>query len=163
MLKRSVGAVLGFLMVASGVAFAQNAHFIGTPKASFVEDFDLAVAFKEAGLGNTPVTYTATATAGGSCACVTHSGNCPAAANKFPPIGVTGTVTIPPARNGQITGTVIVEEPDCTQVAPSQCPNGQTNTLVSISYSDITLTDETDGVSSGTSPTSLSATPATCP
>jgi hypothetical protein len=37
-------------------------------------------------------------------------------------------VTIPPARNGQITGTVVVEEPDCTQVAPSECPNEQTNT-----------------------------------
>lgn len=121
------------------------------------------MAFKEAGLGNTPVTYTVTASADGSCACVTHKGNCPAAANKFPPIGVTGTVTIPPARNGQINGTVVVEEPDCTTVAPSECPNGQTNTLVSISYSDITLTDTTDGVSSGTSPTSLSATPFTCP
>lgn len=35
MLRKSVGALLGFLLFASGVAFAQNAHFIGTPKASF--------------------------------------------------------------------------------------------------------------------------------
>src|SRR5215469_8858141 len=75
-----------------GPARAQNAHFIHTPTATLQAEADdpvaedLAVAFKEAGVGdNVSITYNVNATASGSCACVTNSGNCPAAANKFPP------------------------------------------------------------------------------
>jgi hypothetical protein len=148
-------------------AFAQNAHFVGTPKASFTEDFDLAVAFKEAGLGsNVNIDYTVTATAEGSCACVTKSGNCPAAANKFPPTGVSGTGTFSSGKNGSITHTIVAEEPECQSVSPATCPHGQTNTLVSLTYTDITITDTTSdpNVSSPTSPTTLTAEGlATCP
>ena len=166
MLRKSVGALLGFLLVASGIAFAQNAHFVGTPKASFTEDFDLAVAFKEAGLGNDAlITYNVTATASGSCACVTHKGNCPAAANKFPPIGVLGTGTFSSGKNGAISQTIVTEEPECQQVSPATCPGGQTNTLVSLSYSNIQIEDTTTPV--GPVPTSPSTLDAgnifTCP
>jgi hypothetical protein len=166
MLRTSVVALLGFLLVASGTAFAQNGHFVGTPKASLTEDFDLAVAFKEAGLGdNVSITYNVTATASGSCACVTKSGNCPAAANKLPPIGVLGTGTFSSGKNGSISQTIVTEEPDCQQVSPSTCPGGQTNTLVSLTYSDIKIEDTTTPVGPvPTSPSSLTAgTIFTCP
>lgn len=159
-----LGVLLGFLFTASGMAFAQNPHFIGTPQASLTEDFDLAVKFKEAGLGsNQLITYNVTATASGSCACVTHSGNCPAAANKFPPIGVLGTGTFSSGKNGTISQTIVAEEPECQQVSPATCPNGQTNTLVSITYTNIAITDTTTPVGPvPTSPDTLSASTSAC-
>jgi hypothetical protein len=158
------------LLLFQGVASAQNAHFVGTPKASLTEDFaaepaetvkdDLAVAFKEAGLGdNEQITYSVTATASGSCACVTNSGNCPAAANKFPPTGVSNTGTFNSGKNGTISQTINVEEPDCQQVTNATCPPGQTNTLVSLSYSNVAIEDTTTTVGPvTTSPSSITVT-----
>lgn len=154
------------LLLGPGVAWAQNAHFVGTPKASFSDDYDLAVAFKEAGLGNNQnITYSVNATATGACACVTNSGNCPAAANKFPPTNVTGTATFNSGKNGSISQTIDTDPPTCQTLSPATCPRGQTNTLTSITYSDITITDTTTPVGPvATSPSSLSATDIfTCP
>jgi hypothetical protein len=153
------------LFALQSVASAQNPHFVGTPKASFSTDFDLAVAFKEAGLGaNELITYETDATATGSCACVTKSGNCPSAANKFPPIEVTGTGTFSSGKNGTISQTIDSTPPTCQQLSPATCPGGQTNTLASITYSDITITDTTTTVGPvAASPSSLSATIFTCP
>jgi hypothetical protein len=166
MLRKSIAALLGLLLTSSGIAFAQNPHFVGTPKASLTADFAVAVQFKEAGLGsNQKIDYLVSATASGSCACVTHSGNCPNAANKFPPTEVSGQGSFTSGKNGSISATVTTDVPDCLTVSPSSCPNGQTNTLVSISYSDIAITDTTTPVGPvATSPNSLAATNIfTCP
>jgi hypothetical protein len=165
-LRKSTAALLGLLLTASGIAFAQNPHFVGTPKASLTDDFAVAVKFKEAGLGsNQRIDYLVSATASGSCACVTHSGNCPAAANKFPPTEVSGQGSFNSGKNGSISAIVTTDPPDCQQISPSSCPNGQTNTLISISYSDIAITDSTTPVGPvATSPNSLAATNIfTCP
>jgi hypothetical protein len=153
------------LLLLQSVASAQSPHFVGTPTASFTEDFDLAVAFKEAGLGSAvTIDYAVTATASGSCACVTKSGNCPAAANKIPPTTVGGTGSFTSTKAGNIVGTVVAEEPECQQVSPATCPGGQTNTLTSVSYSDITIEDTSTPVGPvPTKPSSLSATIFTCP
>jgi hypothetical protein len=96
---------------------------------------------------------------------VTHSGNCPAAAKKFPPTEVSGQGSFTSGKNGSISATVTTDVPDCLTVSPSTCPNGQTNTLVSISYSDIAITDTTTPVGPvATSPSALAATNIfTCP
>jgi hypothetical protein len=154
------------LLFGPGVAWAQSPHFVGTPQASFSADFDLAVAFKEAGLGNNQtITYNVNATATGACACVTNSGNCPAAANKFPPTNVTGTGTFTSGKNGSISQTIDTDPPTCQQLSPATCPRGQTNTLASITYSNITITDTTTPVGPvDASPGTLSATDIfTCP
>jgi hypothetical protein len=163
LLRVLLAATIGIL-VSRGGALAQNAHFVKTPTASFTEDFDILSTFKEAGVGNNvSITYNLTATATGACACVTKNGNCPQAANKIPPIGVLGTGTLESDKNGNIVGSLIAEEPECQQVSPATCPHGQTNTLTSISYSDITLTDTNNNVSSLTKPSALSATIFSCP
>jgi hypothetical protein len=148
------------LLFGPGVAWAQNPHFVGTPTASLTEDFALAVSFKEAGLGsNVQITYEVDATASGSCRCVTNSGTCPAAANKFPPTNVSGTGTFSSGKNGTISQTIETDAATCQQLSPSTCPGGQTNTLVSITYTDITITDETTPVGPvPTRPSTLSAT-----
>jgi hypothetical protein len=161
---RSIGALCGFLLMASGMAFAQNPHFVGIPKASLTTDFAVAVKFKEAGLGaNENINYTVSAQASGACACVTHNGNCPAAVNKFPPIQVTGEGTFNSGRNGSISGTITTDPPECQQISPASCPRGQTNTLVSIAYTNITIKDDTTSVGPVlTSPDTLSASNSTC-
>ena len=155
-----------FALLLPGAASAQNAHFVGTPTAAFSSDFDLAVSFKEAGLGsNENIAYLVSATASGSCACVTHNGNCPAAANKFPSTNVTGTGTFSSGKNGAISQTIDTNPPECQTLTPASCPRGQTNTLVEITYSNITITDTTTPVGPvGTKPSTLSATDIfTCP
>src|SRR5215472_7106425 len=89
------GISLAVALLGGGIAYAVSPHFTGTPTASLKAEaddpaaLDLAVDFKEAGLGtNQLITYNVTTTVSGSCACVTNSGNCPAAANKFPPTTV---------------------------------------------------------------------------
>jgi hypothetical protein len=161
---RSISVLFGFLLMASGMAFAQNPHFVGTPKASLTNDFAVAVKFKEAGLGaNENINYTVSAEASGACACVTHNGNCPAAANKFPPTQVTGEGTFNSGRNGSISGTITTDAPACQEISPASCPKGQTNTLVSITYTNITIEDITTTVGPvPTSPDTLSASNSTC-
>ena len=157
---------VAFALLLPGAASAQNPHFVGTPKAAFSQDFDLAVSFKEAGLGsNQQIDYLVSAIASGSCACVSHSGNCPAAANKFPPTNVTGTGTFSSGKNGTISQTIDTDPPECQSLAPASCPHGQTNTLVEITYSNITITDTTTPVGPvSTTPSTLSATDIfTCP
>lgn len=163
-LGTSAGALLGLVLITSGAAFAQNPHFVGTPKASLTQDFALAVKFKEAGLGaNENINYLVSAEASGACACVTKSGNCPSAANKFPPAEVTGTGTFNSGKNGSISGTITTDPPDCQQLSPATCPNGQTNSLVSITYAHIQITDTTTPVGPvPTSPDTLSVSTSAC-
>jgi hypothetical protein len=117
----------------------------------------LAVAFKEAGLGDNVIVHYAVMTdVSGSCACVTNSGNCPSAANKFPPTTVVTPGMFNSGKNGNVVATIITEEPDCQQVSPATCPKGQTNTLVSLTYADITITDTDNHVGPvDTSPSSI--------
>jgi hypothetical protein len=154
----------GFLFLASTRASAQSAHFIHTPTASLTNDYALAVSFKEAGLGdNQSVTETVTAVASGACACVTKNGNCPAAANKFPPVEVSGSGSFESTKNGSVTGTVTTDAPECQQISPASCPRGQTNTLVSITYTNIAITDVTNSVGPvATNPDTLSASNSAC-
>ncbi len=161
---KSIGAMVGFILMASGIALAQNPHFVGTPKASLTDDFAVAVKFKEAGLGaNQLINYTVSAQASGACACVTHSGNCPAAANKFPPTEVSGTGAFNSGKNGSISATITTDVPECQQISPATCPHGQTNTLVSITYTNITIKDDTTPVGPvPTSPDTLSASSSAC-
>lgn len=61
--------------------------------------------------------------------------------------------------NGQITQSLTVAPPAATPF----CPPGQTEVLASVSYTNIQITDTTNGVTASATPSSLSATFFVCP
>ncbi len=84
-------------------------HFIGTPTGVLDTSGDYVASFKEAGLGDTPITYSLTAAKETfTFQCFTKSGNMPSGSpNSVSFSGQTSFVTITP-RNGQITGSVFL-------------------------------------------------------
>jgi len=105
----------------------------------------LTVSFKEAGLGtNQLITYVASADASATYVCVNRGGANPSAQNKTTVAGpVSATGTFSSGKNGQVTGSLTVNPP------PSDitCPPGQSLELALVTYSNVTITDTTNGVS----------------
>ena len=151
---------------AAGIVWADSPHFINSQtKAVIVQNGDLVVSWKEAGLGdNVSIDYEASANASATCTCVSHSGRCPNAANKVTvggPVSATGTFTS--GKNGSINGQLEVSPPPCPPSDPPTCGNGQKLVLSAVTYTDIALTDLTNGIDATGLPTSLSKTFFTCP
>ena len=150
------------------VALAQNSHFLGTLTAAPGSDgddtnaadpkgSDVAVSFKEAGLGNNvSITYVADANFTGTYACINGGGKHPSATNKETVSGpVSGTGTFSSGKNGTISQSVNIEEAGPGSFA---CPSGQSLILAFVSYTGITLTDTTTPVGPvAATPGSLSA------
>jgi hypothetical protein len=150
------------LAVGLGVAWAANPHFIFA-KASLDKENNLVIAFKEAGLGsNQLIHYVASADSTATYQCVNHGGKCPQAANKTTVSGpVSGEATFSSGKNGQITQSLTVSPPPLP--ADFSCPNGQVLEVAAVTYSNITLTDTTNGIPADVTPTSLSASANVCP
>ena len=90
------------------------------------------------GLGNIDVCVTSTATVNLSCACVSHSGSCPQAANKATiPTTFKSSATLQP-KNGRVNTTVSLpislNDQSCT--APEGCGSGQTVKLIEFTTQD---------------------------
>src|SRR6266481_4887742 len=136
-----------FLSFITTVAFAQSAHFTKATE-TLQTDGDLALKFKEAGLGNALTTsYLASANASVTCTCVTKSGNCPNAGNKVTSssdVSAAGTFDV---KNGAVSATLVISAPSCPSGAPPTCGGGQRLILSAFSYTDITLTDTTNNIS----------------
>jgi hypothetical protein len=118
-MKRLSIIIVAVLALSSFMAItvrASSPHFIGTPTATLNSAGDYCVTFKEAGLGNTPITYTLTAADGTTFTfqCFTKSSNTPQGApNGVSPSTVSTTSTITPT-NGQITATIcLTPQQDC--------------------------------------------------
>jgi hypothetical protein len=161
-LKRRV--VVAVLMVAGGVALAASPHFINA-NATIDNDGNLVVSWKEAGLGtNQLIDYQASAFATAECTCVSHSGRCPSAANKVTTSGeVSGFGSFSSGKNGNVNGSITVEPPACPPSDPPTCGNGQHLVLSAVTYTQISLTDLTNGIPASDLPTSLSKTFFSCP
>ena len=133
----------------AGVAYADSPHFISASDAIITTDGpagtdlgDLVVSWKEAGLGNNVVIdYTAAANGTAEYACINNGGNHPQASNKETvngPVSASGAFSS--GMNGQITASLTAEEPGPGNFS---CPNGQSFVLASVSYTDVSITDET--------------------
>ncbi|MFL0267240.1 hypothetical protein [Candidatus Clostridium radicumherbarum] len=118
-------------------------HFINA-KGSIDNKGVLTVTFKEAGLGdNVLIDYTLSASAMAVYQCVNNGGGCPQAANKQTATGpVSSTGSFSSGKNGQVTASLQVSPP---QVNPF-CPNGQHQELLDVSYTGVTLKDDTNNV-----------------
>ena len=143
--KSSLAAFLTLLlalMMASSTA--ANGAFFHSYSASVGSDGDLVVSFDERGLGNSEITYVLTADAEATWACINGGGKNPSAQNKRDFFGeVTGGATFDP-KNGRVQNSV-----SAGPLGPDDfsCPNGQRLVLAVVSYSNIVLTDTTNGIS----------------
>lgn len=131
------------LVMGAPAALAVNAHFVSA-SGTVNSDGSLTVKFKEAGLGtNQNIDYTLTAQGTATWVCVNKGGANPSAQNKTTvngPVSASGTFNS--GKNGNVTASLTVQPP------PSDIsyPKGQTLMLASASYTDVTLTDTTNGI-----------------
>jgi hypothetical protein len=145
MRKIGIIAVLSVLLVAvsASVALAVAAKFHST-SSSVNSNGALVVNFDERGVGEGDINYTLTADATATYACLNGGGRNPSAANKRSfEDQVSGGGTFQ-AKNGRVTASLTAGP----LLAPSfTCPNGQRRVLASVSYTNIVLTDTTNGSS----------------
>jgi hypothetical protein len=120
-------------------AQADSPHFINCSASGVNSDGSLNACFKISGLGqNVTITVTATADATATYGCLNHGQQCPNAANK---ISVGGKVSqsgqFTSGKNGSVTACLGVEPPP----PPStfSCPKGQDLVLVSVSYTNVSV------------------------
>jgi hypothetical protein len=134
----------GVVMASAPAALADSPHFIkatGTLNA----DGSLTVNFKEAGLGtNQNINYELSGQGTAVYVCVNRGGGNPSASNKTAVAGpVSATGTFSSGKNGQVTASLTVQPP----FQDIGCPPGQSQQLASVTYTGMTLTDTTNGVS----------------
>lgn len=130
---------------------APDARFANVPKpgahfqsatASLV-GADLVASFREVGLGVGNVTETLSATATAEYACQNNGGQFPNDPRKQSVSGpVSATQDFPVAKNGHVEGSLSISAPASTLA----CPGGQHVVMVSVSYTDVTLSDVTNQV-----------------
>jgi hypothetical protein len=140
----TVAAVtLAMLVVGSTAAMADAPKF-HRATSSVNDDGALVVSFDERGLGNDNIDYTLTADATALYACINGGGKHPQAANKEAFEGqVAGGGSFEP-KNGRVVASLTAGP----LLAPSfTCPPGQTRVLAAVTYTNIVLTDTTNGVS----------------
>jgi hypothetical protein len=104
----------------------------------------LVVSFDERGLGNENVDYTLTADATALYACLNRGGNHPQAANKEQFQGQVSTGASIEPKNGRVVADLTAGPLAAPQFT---CPSGQQRVLAAVTYTNIVLTDTTNGVS----------------
>ena len=150
--------LLGLAVVATA-ALAASPKFLRAPSATLGSP-KVIVNWTEVGLGLTDgVNYVASATAAARFQCVNLGGNCPAASNKedvLTNVAVGGDFRVD---NGKITGSLTIPAPPSTLV----CPGNQVVGVVSVVFTNITLADTTNDVTSLTNPRELTYLAPECP
>jgi hypothetical protein len=147
-MRRTIGVLIAAcasLALAVPVALADSPHFIRA-SGSLNNDGSLTVNFKEAGLGtNQNIDYTLTADATVTYVCVNRGGANPSASNKTTVSGpVSASGTFNSGKNGQVTASLTVQPPSPGSFS---CPPGQSLQIAQVSYSNIVVTDTTNGES----------------
>jgi hypothetical protein len=139
-------------LIMASPASAAGAKFHST-SSSVTNTGALVVSFDERGLGTTsPIDYTLSADAEATYACINGGNKHPQAANKetkdYP---VAGNTSVEP-KNGRVVSSITATP------APSagefSCPGGQRLVLADVSYTNIWLTDTTNGVTTQVAPVS---------
>jgi len=139
-----LAAAISLAVSSTSASATSGAHFFNDTAAAVNDSGALVVTIDEAGVGQQQVDYTLTANATAVWACINGGGNHPKAANKET---VTGQVSSS-ASFSPINGRVMATMPPTGPLSPGAftCPSGQTLVLASASYTDIVLTDLTNGV-----------------
>ena len=136
-----LGAVMVTAALAATPALATSPHFI-TASAARSGD-NLVVSWKEAGLGdNLNIDYSATATASRVDSCVNGGNNVPSDPKKtttVAQVSANGTFSV---KNGSVTASLTLNPPATTL----SCPKGQKATLISLTYTNVRITDLTNNI-----------------
>ena len=134
-------AVASIVFAAPALAAAPKFH---SATSSVDNSGALVVSFDERGLGNLNVDYTLTADATAVYACINGGGKHPQAANKETiNAEVSGNASFEP-KNGRVAADISAGPPSAGSFS---CPSGQRLVLASVSYTNIVLTDVSNGVS----------------
>jgi hypothetical protein len=144
-LKPLAVAAIAFLvaLVMANPASAAAAKF-HSATGSVDNAGSLVVSFDERGLGNDNIDYSLTADATALYACINGGGKHPQAANKEAFEGqVSGGASFEP-KNGRVIADITAGPLEAPEF---QCPSGQKRVLAAVSYSNIVLTDTTNGTS----------------
>jgi hypothetical protein len=137
----TVALVATMAFVAAAAADAPKFH---SATSSVNNAGALVASWDERGLGNTNIDYTLTADASAVYACINGGGKHPQAANKETVNAeVSATGSFEP-KNGRVQASLTAGPPSAGSFS---CPNGQRLVLASVSYTNIVLTDTTNGVS----------------
>jgi hypothetical protein len=135
-----VAVLAGAIAALSTVAFADSAHFIGTPTCSKSSSGVLTCSGKAAGLGNGPtVAFLSADSINATYVCRNHGGNIAPGQGTFtgPVAGQQQEIT---PRNGQITFSPSLEPPANPTPAEAGCPNGKwTVERTSLTYVNVVL------------------------
>lgn len=132
------------MVLAAPSALAVSPHFVSASAAA--SGTNLVVSFKEAGLGtNQLINYTASADASATYVCVNKGGANPSASNKTTvngPVSASGTFNS--GKNGNVTASLTLSPP----APPStfSCPKGQSQATAEVSYTNVAITDTTNGI-----------------
>lgn len=141
-LRNIVAAIAALVVVlaTAAVALADSPHFIKA-SATINNSGQLVCSFKEAGLGTTATSADISCSADASVTyqCWNNGGKHPKAGNKETLAGPVSNEDTFPIRNGQATGSIVVDPPGPGDFG---CPNGQTLFLEDVSYTNIELTGE---------------------
>src|SRR5688500_14869235 len=136
-------------LVVAALAFAAAPAIAAAPKFHSVSSTvnsagALVVSFDERGLGNENVTYTLSATGTATYACINRGGKNPSAANKRTVSSlVTDSESFEP-KNGRVVASLSAGPPSAGDFT---CPPGQRLVFAGVSYTNVVLTDTTNGVS----------------
>lgn len=124
-------------------ASADSPHFVRA--TATLSGANLTVSFKEAGLGtNQLITYVASANATATYVCVNRGGGNPSASNKTTVSGpVSATGQFSSGKNGQVTASLTISPPG---PGGFSCPPGQSRELAEVTYTNVAITDSTNGV-----------------
>jgi hypothetical protein len=140
--------LLATVALVASMAFAGSALAQGAPKfhaatSAVNNDGALVASWDERGLGNANIDYTLSADAEAVYACINRGGNHPEAANKETiNAEVSANGSFEP-KNGRIQASLTAGPPSAGSFT---CPGGQRLVLASVAYTNIVLTDTTNGV-----------------
>jgi hypothetical protein len=140
----AVPLAVAALLMAAPAAFATSPHFVSA--SASLSGTNLVVSFKEAGLGtNQLISYTASANATETVVCVNKGGANPSASNKTTisgPVSKTGEFSS--GKNGNVTASLTLSPPSIP--SSFSCPNGQKEATAQVTYTDVSITDNTNGI-----------------
>lgn len=141
MLVAAVAATCAATTVAQATS---GAHFMPDTTDSVNSSGALVVSIDEAGVGNATVNYSVSTNATATYACINGGGNHPKASNKETfASALTGGGSFSPI-NGRVMASFSVGPLSADGFS---CPSGQSLVLAAVSYSNVVLTDTTNGVS----------------
>jgi hypothetical protein len=142
---KPLGTIIWLLSSISAVN-AVNPHFVKAT-AQLSSSGDLDVSWTEAGLGSgETINYEVTASASATYACFNKGNKNPQATNKrTTTASISQSAPFTANKSGNIVGQTTIFH--LSPPSDFSCPGGQTERLADVSYTNVVVTDPTNGVS----------------